>query len=486
MAKNWSSFQLGIFDWVEQRQGKNLVVEAVAGSGKTTTGEEMISRVPVTEPILATAFNKHIQEEMQRRLPNHVDVKTYHALGLQVCFSSFGKIKVDTEKMEGFLKLHYDRYEYNLIYPTKRLISLVKGNLSGTTDDELSDLAMYHSVDLYNRDREYMGDYIFDGVRAGIAWSKRIKTVVDFDDMVWLPLVADKNEVSTRSYDFMFVDELQDTNAAQIQLALLCSNNGTRIVGVGDRYQSIYGFRGADVDAIPNLIQTLNADTLPLSITYRNPTSVVDNVKAEFPHIPIMAADNAIEGTVADMPYEQAISILTPGDMVLCRVNAPLVRPAFDLIRSGTKAVILGRDIGKGLKTFIKQFRTSESVVEMLYYMNEYTQREVAKLTAANRGHKAIVLQDKAETIIALSDKANTISEIEDRIDFIFDDEKKGVSFSTVHKAKGLEAKNIFILNPELMPHPMARQAWEQEQEDNIKYVAKTRSLDTLIFVQGG
>jgi superfamily I DNA/RNA helicase len=52
-----------------------------------------------------------------------------------------------------------------------------------------------------------------------------------------------------------------------------------------------------------------------------------------------------------------------------------------------------------------------------------------------------------------------------------------------VHRAKGLEAKNVFILKPELLPHPMAKQPWQQEQERNIKYVAFTRALESLQFI---
>jgi superfamily I DNA/RNA helicase len=84
-----------------------------------------------------------------------------------------------------------------------------------------------------------------------------------------------------------------------------------------------------------------------------------------------------------------------------------------------------------------------------------------------------------------LSEGCTTIRELQDKIDAIFSDDAEGVVFSSIHKAKGLEAERVFILHPELMPHPMAKQDWEQVQERNIEYVAITRTLSELIYVEG-
>ena len=76
------------------------------------------------------------------------------------------------------------------------------------------------------------------------------------------------------------------------------------------------------------------------------------------------------------------------------------------------------------------------------------------------------------------------------RIDGLFSDNDKDgqpkskVLLSSVHRAKGLEAATVYISSPEKMPHPMAQLEWEIDQEYNIKYVAMTRSMDTLIFIK--
>jgi DNA helicase II / ATP-dependent DNA helicase PcrA len=59
----------------------------------------------------------------------------------------------------------------------------------------------------------------------------------------------------------------------------------------------------------------------------------------------------------------------------------------------------------------------------------------------------------------------------------------KGICLSTVHKAKGLESPNVYILHPELMPARYAVQEWQKEQERNVQYVAVTRSKHQLVYM---
>jgi hypothetical protein len=280
----------------------------------------------------------------------------------------------------------------------------------------------------------------------------------------------------------ILVHNCQDTNKNQIALAMKSIKPSGRIVAVGDRYQSLYGFRGADVDAVPNLIENLKAETLPLSITYRCPKVVVEMVNQKFPDIPLEAPEWAKEGEIRSITTNVADTEYTPGDMVLCRTNAPLVEPAFSLIRRGIKAIIRGRDIGKGLQALIRKMKAVD-MNDLMFRLTEYRNIEVGKLLNSEKGSQAQSLQDKVDTIIALSDGINSITELEIRIEEIFSDENEGVVFSSVHRAKGLEAKRVYILHSELMPHPLSKKSWELQQEQNIIYVAYTRSLSELIFV---
>ena len=83
-----------------------------------------------------------------------------------------------------------------------------------------------------------------------------------------------------------------------------------------------------------------------------------------------------------------------------------------------------------------------------------------------------------------LSEDINTTEELVDKIKNMFSDKKTdGISLSTIHKAKGLEANNVFIVCRSLMPSKSATQPWEIEQERNLMYVAYTRAKNKLSFI---
>ncbi len=469
-----SPYQQAIFDWVKG-DGKSLVVEALAGSGKTTTGVQMLKFVPHNEDVVYVAFNKHIADELRLKVPSNVRVMTYHSLGNSAVRNAYGNVTLDQYKVDNLLEGILDKYTYRHLYGNiKHLVSLVKANLTGTTQDELDYLAEHYGIEL-NGDREL----IFLAVSEVIRLSAQMTQVIDFDDMCWLPVF---HNLPTRKYDFIFIDEAQDTNKNQIALALMSVKENGRIVAVGDRYQSIYGFRGADVDAIPNLIENLEAETLPLSITYRCPKSHVQLLNDLFPMIPLECSETAIQGEIRDLGKEGFIKEVKQGDMVLCRCNAPLVPLAFELIRKGIKAIIRGRDIGTNLLSIVRRMKAVD-IKDLNIKLEDYCHKEVSKLLDREKSIAAQSLQDKIDTINALMDGTNTISDLEDKIENIFSDTNVGVVFSSVHKAKGLEAEKVYILEPKLMPHPMAKHDWEKAQESNIKYVAYTRSLDQLILV---
>jgi len=472
-----SKYQKDIFSWVQSTQetNKKLVVEAVAGSGKTTTGIEMLKYVPEELSVVMLAFNRHIAQELSGKVPEHVWVKTYHALGLQIISDNLGRPKVDGRKsyrlLERYLSKEYDRA---LFYPASRLLGLLKGNLLEPTSENLWDLTTYHGLDLNDS-----ASIVHRAVKGAFHDGLEETSIIDFDDMCHMPVYMD---LKPRKYDFLFVDELQDTNKVQSSLVEISIKDTGRIVGVGDTFQSIYAFRGADSEAIPGFISKFDAETLPLSITYRNPLKVVSLVNEMFPEIHFESWERAKDGTISSIKYSDALIKFKPGDMILCRTNAPLVAPAFSLIRRGIKAIIRGRDIGKNLKTLITKMKPTD-IQNLMQKLRDYEDREVSKLLASDRDAQAQALQDKIETIYALSDGVNSVDDLNGRIDTVFSDENEGVVFSSIHKAKGLESKNVYILKPELLPHPMARKSWEIIQERNIQYVAYTRSLDTLTFV---
>jgi DNA helicase II / ATP-dependent DNA helicase PcrA len=468
-----SRYQQGIFDWIKDGKG-NAVVEAVAGSGKTTTIVQALSLMKGN--VLFTAFNKHIQTELSSRAPAGVRVSTIHSLGMATIRKNGRSVEIDDRKARRLVaEIVGDESRATLQKRNaiETLVRLTKLTLTDGTDQAaLASLVDHYGIDT-NGDHDEIVESVAPVLRMML--DECAGGMIDFDDMIWYPA---HDGLRPDQYDWVCVDEAQDLNAAQRKLVLAACRG--RVIAVGDRHQSIYGFTGADTNSIPTLVNALSATVLPLSICYRCPSSHVALAKEIVPQIE--ARENAPVGTVQDVSWGDAVKTMVSGDLVICRINKPLADVAMSLIRAGKKAVVRGKDIGNGLVGLVEKHRAG-SLGDTLAKITTYRDREVSKLIAAKKENRAASLQDRVETIITLSDGMDTVDALKSRIQGIFSDDVQGVVCSSVHKAKGLEANRVFVTCPQLMPFPKAKQGWEIEQEMNLKYVALTRAKADLYMV---
>lgn len=490
-----SKYQQALFDEIPLNTG-NIVMEAVAGSGKSTTLKMGLKLVPAGKRAVLFAYNKHIAEPLDMWLKSqgitHVKATTIHAAGLALCNlleSRRGK-KIDKYKVDGIMDAFWptdksvpknERFTNRARRAImRRLASLAKAILLDVNNRE----EVLAAIDRYGVDTDdlFTSDVV-DKLPEVMRLCLEDEETIDFDDMVWMPLVHKRLKNFFEKYEYVFVDEAQDLNKSQIEFVMNCVSPTGRVIAVGDRKQSLYGFRGADTEAIPRLISMLEAKTLPLSISYRCPVSHVNQAKSLVPQIE--AAENAKQGHISTIEYEKFLDTVDVGDMVICRTNAPLIAPAFELIRRGKKSVIRGAEIGKDLVTFVERFG-AEDISQLEVLMGEYTAKEYERLMDKGKELQADLLLDKMATIMHVSQECVSVKELTDKMLALYDDKNEGVVFSSVHRAKGLEASNVFILHRELLPHPKAKQIWELEQEQNCLYVALTRSKDNLYFVKGG
>ena len=166
--------------------------------------------------------------------------------------------------------------------------------------------------------------------------------------------------------------------------------------------------------------------------------------------------------------------------MVLCRYNAPLVSAFYDLISQGKSAYILGRDMTAGLVNAVKKITSNNHMGTEEFWQLFMTDFEFnhAKLISQDKVNQALALEDKKECIAIFTDKATTVGGIISEIKRVFDNNDEGeIMLSTVHKAKGLEADNVYILATDRMPHPKGG-----SEENNICYVAITRAKKNLFY----
>lgn len=107
------------------------------------------------------------------------------------------------------------------------------------------------------------------------------KSYVDFDDLILLTVQLLKQNQEVREfyqtkYRYLMVDEFQDVNGLQVKLLDLLLKNDSQLFCVGDDWQSIYGFRGSDVDYIVNFEKHYpNCEIHKLDVNYRSTQSIV-------------------------------------------------------------------------------------------------------------------------------------------------------------------------------------------------------------------
>jgi superfamily I DNA/RNA helicase len=295
----------------EQQQGidairdsvANLLFSCPAGGGKTTLMTMLAKAVGPGQRLIALAFNKDAALALESKMPYFVNCSTFHSF----CYDALGqhlgkKPRVDGSKAKWILKdLVPDWKDRSAIEDNVlTLVSRFKSTASPTGEKELTEVANRFDLDVGPRELALALKIL------AACLTPPFKTI-DFDDMLWLVFQLG---VKFPPVGIIFLDEAQDTNG--IQRALLerildskgeqpCTNyNGfasphndidaciicgqkksqhPRLIAVGDPHQSIYGFRGADSNAMALLKETFSMTEIPLSVSYRCSQAVVTEAR---------------------------------------------------------------------------------------------------------------------------------------------------------------------------------------------------------------
>jgi gamma-glutamylcyclotransferase (GGCT)/AIG2-like uncharacterized protein YtfP len=223
---------------------------------------------------------------------------------------------------------------------------------------------------------------------------------------------------------------------------------------------------------------------MSLPICYRCPTSVIEAAQLLVPEI--QAAPGAIEGSVETFGENEDFAI-TDFDAILCRNNAPLVKACYTFIKQRIPAYILGKDTAKGLCYLIDKMECL-TLDELDLALEAYFQRELESANSKGQATKAGLLADKEACLAVffemLPENARTIAGLKRQIESLFSDKnEEGILLSTIHKCKGREWNTVGILDRHLMPSKYAIKDWQKQQERNLEYVAITRAMERLVFV---
>lgn len=498
----WSAQQQEIFNWFENPgahipgKSQHLTVTARAGCGKTTTLMEGVLRAPESN-ILICAFSKIIQNELQSRIPKNrcgIRAQTLHSLGFSLIRKFRDRISVDfssaradaiTEAVTGVRVPDAIKKTITKLHTKAREIAP-----HARHPEEIEEIA-YNFDCLPDEEWAASGfplEYVLDKALEAMEWAANISNgaVIDGSDMIYLPV---RNHWLRPMFDLVVVDEAQDMTTAQLEIAQGVLKPNGRICVVGDDRQAIFGFRGADSDSLERLTKELNSQQLGLTVTYRCGRSIVEWAQRLVPDFE--AGPNNPAGELLNVNTASVVELAGPGDFILSRMNAPLVGVALQLLKAGKRARVAGKDISKGLLSLIRKLR-ARSVPHFIEKVGTWKDREVLRhqkaLEVATGGKKMAIenkieaVIDQAEMLINLAEGAKNVQEITTRVERLFEDDGLGmagvITCSSVHKAKGLEAKRVFIYTETLRNY--------NKEEQNIEYVAITRAKETLFLAHSG
>ena len=546
--KRFTKEQKHIFEFVKNGTGHGII-DAVAGAGKTTTIMECAKYVKDTSDILFCAFNKSIQLEIDKKFIqqglNQVTVKTIHALGFQMLNdnNNTGKnfIPQDTKywtilnkdidiqrEFQGYVQkfLYLNGYELNeieknrqftvkdMIYKFKeKLLDInqkIRVTLTPFDMDHFKNMVEHYTIfteveiakKSYNKELAIYFECTKILLHAGNQLAKEAQ-IVDYTDMLYLPYIWELN--ASKYYSFLFIDECQDLSKSQLAVALKYCKKDGRILAVGDPYQSIYGFAGADIESFNRIKNSIKAKKLSLTTCFRCPPNVVElaaSIRSD------ISASKHQNGRIEEIPLNQVVKIAKQNDLIISRYREPVLFLVFEFINNNIQVQIHSDEVNEIIDELQKLFKQEERSLMIGEIPGNFAN---IKETAFNRwlfiiGKEAEKLPDSTERQIYIQTKTaylsnklefmhkkylqwrtscQTINDMLFKIKDFITATDDCVRLSTIHRAKGLEAKRVFILNFNDLPHFKSNQKyWERIQEQNLKYVAITRTMNDLYLVK--
>ena len=541
-----STYQQDILDFFLNNPQSNMLVNALAGSGKSTTAC-MLSEHSKTSD-LYIAFNASVVEEFKKKIKNpKTKVMTMHSLAYSIMLYNVEQESKDSgEKPKGFgsqrskRTVSLDNFKPHKILDeeiTKRygryiefakrvflkdnyinLYNLCRLTLTDmSSNKDVSRLIDDHVLFLYYGDEGYSAPDISEITSTlkilDTKSRQQFETqgVIDFTDMLWITfnkLKYDNWEVPYWAlYTNIYCDEVQDFSNIQLNFLKFIKRTKGRYVFIGDFHQAIYNFAGANAQAfnqIPKMFAPVKTFDLP--ICYRCAKSHLSRVNREY-GIPILPCDDAPMGFVKTIDKNKISEYAKAGDMVISRKNKWIAEVVLDLARNGTPIFIEDKEMVGAIKRQILSSKcTSVGTLEKFLQkvISNYNKKlfEIVSKNAREGGHEEEHLEAVAEANSKIDNtsflleilegylenhaSSDGVSKFSNFIDKLLNTTPSPncVRLCSIHKAKGLEATNVFVLNEAKINYDFRNSKEQNIQEKNLSYIATTRAKEGLYLVK--
>ena len=496
---------------------KNLIVEAGPGSGKTWSVKNAIVPALLEKGAKngrCIAFNGKNAYELKAAIQSpKVECSTVHSLGLSILRAHNRYLKVDTAQEAG--KDKYDRWQkarngkaldiaenyFPDVSESDRqkavtLADLMKVNGFGlpgfpSFDDtgEIQKLRDRHSINSNNNNFEDDdSDRITEIAIEICKVSVRASGSVDFADMLYLPLYLN---LPLPHLDFVVYDEGQDCKPAELELLKRFHANGARIVIVGDGNQGINLFAGAMPDALERAAEVLQAQCLPLPVSFRCSQAAANLANGVFPNS-IIAGPNAKPGSVKSVDWQEFVSAFNVAGNetgALSRVHRYLLPLALALIRQQQQFRYKGvqKTVDAMERHLYHAAKQSGDLSDIRRTLTE-KQAELEDRYAGKKMPKWVQTQGEVVECLSLlmatvESNGGDMATVKSYLKALSKAEKanNGPTLSTIHAAKGMEWPVVYLIGA--LRSTLAETDEELRAEQCAEYVALTRSSDRIITV---
>lgn len=542
---------------VVYRKGPSIIL-AGAGSGKTRVLTDKVLNLInnhqiAPEKIIMVTFTNKAAGEMKQRVKKKLGfIGTFHSFCARV-------LRFDGEKI-GLYKnfvIYDESDQLELIdkiikekkLPERYRPSYVINKISAAKNQLISP-SQY--AKLFKQDSASLLAKIYR------LYQKQLKknNALDFDDLLFETIRLFKKDKQTLKkyqdrFDYILVDEFQDTNFAQYVLTKKLSGEKNNVTVVGDFCQSIYSWRGAEIENLKRFVadfpgtktfyleqnyrstqKILNFAYQVISTNQSHPILVLFTQNKDGEEVMIEQLDNEqseatyVAEEVSRLSQEEAYSSVA----VLYRINAQsrIIEEAFlnfgipyvlvggirfykrreikDILSyirvvanpkdglSKERAVKIGQRRFDKFSSFYKKIKDKrhelstvlivDQILEATSYLDLFNQDDPEDYT---RLENIKELRSVAINFPNLNDFLEQVALVESEYS---ESEKKrrgqgGVCLMTLHQAKGLEFKNVFIIGVEdgILPHSRSSyDIFDLEEERRLFYVGITRAKERLFL----